>query len=375
MYPRLLASLIAGVFAVTTVTGTTTTAAAATRHTSAHTRQQARHIQQVHARRQSAAVPAGPMFGAQFHGVWSSYTNRERNMVLSTMATNGVKTVRIDIGWASLQPDGPHSYDPWAVNQADTVIDEAVAHGLSPIVTLWMTPSWANDGAGELAPPAHPADYARVARWAAARWAGKVAAWEVWNEPNDPGFFAGANPSRYAKLLKAAYPAFHAGDPNTQVVFGGTEYVDTDWISKVLAAGALHSFDVMAVHPYMGISDQPPTTPNDGTEYTMLHTQTLHRMLNRAGRPHTPIWFTEFGWSHTKTPADAPNWARGVSAHEQADYLVQTLRLVKNRMPYVSRVFWYDDLVGISSGFLSGYGLVNPNGTPTLALRAARTAA
>jgi hypothetical protein len=310
------------------------------------------------------------VFGSQFHGMWSSYSDGRRKHVLSELASHGVRSVRIDVSWAMLQPSGPHSYDPWGVGFVNRVITMAVNHGLQPLVTLFMTPDWANGGAGPSTLPTNPADFARVAKWAAHHWAGKVFAWEVWNEPNAESFDTGTDPAAYAALLRAAYPAFHAGDPKTKVVFGGPSYVDVDWVHQVLNHGALHSFDVMAVHPYMGVANLPPTTADDGTEWTMRHVSAMHNLLVGLGRPHTPIWFTEFGWSIAPTVPGAPNWLRGVGRHTQARYLAETIRMVRRDFPYVTHLYWYDDLRGIEGGFNGGYGLVRADGAPTLALRA-----
>lgn len=322
----------------------------------------------------SSPAKAGPEFGAQFHGMWSSYTDAQRDQVLSTMAANGVKSVRIDVSWAMLQPTGPGSYDAWGVGFVDSVINRAHAHGLDPIVTLWLTPAWANGGAGEHALPTNPADYARAAQWAAHRWAGKVSGWEVWNEPNSPDFMVGASPTAYAALLKAAYPAFHAGDASANVLFGGPQYVDVDWVAETLAAGATDSFDTMGVHPYMGMADTSPKLADDGTMWNLQHVKVLHDLLVSHGRGSAPLWFTEFGWSVQPTAADAPNWQRGVTATQQATYLQQTVRLVRATMPYVTRMFWYEDLVGIEDGYNGGYGLVRQDGSATPALQAVASA-
>jgi hypothetical protein len=68
------------------------------------------------------------------------------------------------------------------------------AHGITPLIILWLTPGWANGGRGERVKPTNPGDYARVGRRAENRYAGKVSAWELWNEPNSNDFFIGADP-------------------------------------------------------------------------------------------------------------------------------------------------------------------------------------
>src|SRR5687767_14383037 len=153
----------------------------------------------------AATEPAArPAFGAQFHGMWSSWDDASRARYLDQLAASGATWVRLDVSWAMLQPTSRDAYDlRWGVPFVDRVVSMITARGLQPLVTLWLTPGWANGGAGPRTLPTDPADYARAAGWAAQRWAGSVPAWEVWNEPNHPDFMVGADPVAYTRLLKA----------------------------------------------------------------------------------------------------------------------------------------------------------------------------
>lgn len=290
------------------------------------------------------AAPGPPAVGVQFHGMWSSYDDTSRARVLDQLAASGASWVRVDVSWAMLQPRSRDSYDlAWGVPFVDRVLHMATARGLTPLVTLWMTPAWANGGAGDRVLPTDPRDYARAAGWAAKRWANVVPAWEIWNEPNHPSFLRGSDPVAYTRLLRAAYPAIKAANPAAKVVFGGTSQVDTDWIAKTYAAGAHGFFDVMAAHPYQAMADQAPETPDDGTRYHFTHLAALHALMAAHGDGGTSIWATEFGWSSHANAGTEANWLRGVTRQQQADYLVRALRLVERTMPYVTHVFWYTD--------------------------------
>jgi hypothetical protein len=281
--------------------------------------------------------------GVQFHGMWSIYSDSQRAYVLDKLQAAGVTSVRLDVSWAMLQPSAATSYDAWGTGFVDKVVGMANARGIKPLITLWLTPAWANRDAGDRVLPTNPADYARVAGWAAQRWRGKVTGWEVWNEENSGAFMAEADPSAYVKLLRAAYPAFKAGDPTAPVVFGGLEYNDTDWLTRAYGAGAHGYFDVVATHPYQGLADLAPTAPDDGTMWRLTHAAAVHALMVARGDGAKPIWFTEFGWSTHATALDAPNWLRGVTETTQATYLSQTAALVRQQMPYVTRMYWYDD--------------------------------
>ena len=315
----------------------------------------------------AAEYSSNPAFGVQFHGMWSSYNDTQRDQILSELHSAGVQWLRLDLGWAMLQPTGPGSYDMgWGVPFTDSVINRIHADGFHLLVTFWRTPAWANGGAGETALPTNPSDYANALQWAAARYAGKVDAWEIWNEPNMTYSMTGADPSRYAALLRAAYPAAHAGDPATQVVFGGPSENDVPWIQKAYAAGIHGSFDVMATHPYMGPSNAPPETPDDGSIYKLTHVSAVHDLMTANGDGDKPIWFTEFGWSSHANTSSMANWELGVTPQEQGDYLVRTLQLIKQQYPYVTNAFWYeaaDEHTGTTANN-DNYGLLDSSLAP-----------
>lgn len=283
-----------------------------------------------------------PALGAQWHATWESETADSRARELALMQQHGVEWVRIDVGWAMLQPEAG-SYDTeWAVPFVERQIDAARAQGFKVLVTFWRTPGWANGGQQPEVPPDDPATYAEALSHFVRLWQGKVQAWEVWNEPNSDDFFVGADPGRYAALLREAYTAAHAADPDVEIVFGGTMHVDTRWIAQAYDAGAGGHFDTMAVHPYMGRADAPPELPDPGEQWTLLHVDALVQLMQERGDASVPIWFTEYGWSVHENSSETPVWARGVSEEEQADYLRRAVALTTLRWPQVDVMIWYN---------------------------------
>ena len=317
------------------------------------------------------AVEPKPAFGVQFHGTWSNYSDAQRTAVLDRLAEAGVGWVRIDMGWASFQADGPGSSSQWYVDRVDGLVNGARARGIRVLGTLWMTPGWANGDQGTRVPPTDDASYARMARWAAEHFRGRVSAWEVWNEPNLTDFFVG-DAARYTHLLRTAYPAFKAGDPDAAVVLGGPVNNDTTWLADVYRAGAQGSFDIMATHPYQGPSDLPPEAPDNGTIWRLSHVAAVHDLMAANGDAAKPIWFTEFGWSSHDNDASTPTWARGVTQQEQGDYLVRTLAYVSTNFPYVTNLFWYNerDNTGGDAQY-DNYGLLSAGLEPKPAFRRA----
>ena len=314
-----------------------------------------------------------PAVGVQFHGMWATYDDTERAKILDQLDAAGTQWIRLDVSWAMLQPTSGSSYDlGWGVPFVDRAVNMVHNRGMHLLVTLWRTPSWANGGAGETTLPTDPSTYAAALRWAAARYAGKVDAWEVWNEPNQSGFMTGADPVAYTRLLKAAYPAAHAGDPGTTVVFGGPSMNDDPWIAKAYNAGAHGYFDAMSTHPYMGPSDAPPETPDNGTIYTMAHAAAVHQLMVNHGDGDKPLWFTEYGWSTHANTSTMRNWELGVTRAVQADYLVRSLVYMRDHLPYVTHAFWYeaDDRATGTTRNIDNYGLMDDQFRPKESLTA-----
>jgi polysaccharide biosynthesis protein PslG len=290
----------------------------------------------------AAATPI-PAIGAHFHAMWTDYSNAQRIAVLDKLAAAKVGWVRIDMGWAAFEENGKGTVATWYKNIADFTIDAARARGIKVLGTLWQTPGWANNNRGVMAPPNNPQDYADFARWAAGYFKGRVSAWEIWNEPNLDYFWTGADPVKYAQLVRTAYPAYKAGDPSALVVAGSTSQNDTDWLRRMYDAGAGGYFDVLSTHPYQGPIDAKPEIVDDGNFWIMDHVGAVKQLMAARGDGAKAIWATEFGWSSHANNGTEASWDRGVSEAVQADYLVRAINWFAARHPYVTNMFWYNE--------------------------------
>jgi len=253
------------------------------------------------------------------------------------ISDTGAGWVRIEFRWNEAEPSSKGSYDQNIIARYDQAIDTARAAGAKVLVFVNGSPRWASGSRTPMTKPQDPADYADFMRFVASRYAGKVSAWEVWNEQNTSRFWStGPSPSEYASVLRAAYPAVKAADPGAAVVFGGVSQNDYSFIEGAYAAGAKGYFDVMAVHPYPGPNPPEPVWTSNGritpTSFTGFK-EVRSSMLARGD--DKPIWLTEFGWSTTTTES----W--GVTQAQQADYLTRAYRLLES-YPYVTLAYWYN---------------------------------
>ncbi|WP_299448146.1 cellulase family glycosylhydrolase [uncultured Phycicoccus sp.] len=320
------------------------------------------------------AAAAKLAVGVQYTAMWNNVTDADQKAMAAAIAQSGSKWARLDVAWATIQPNGPGSFDlAWGVPKVDRAVNNAVSAGLNVVLTFYWAPEWATVGTGKAAHP-DPAAYATAAKWVAARYKGKVQAIEVWNEQNGKRFWNPADPVAYTQLLKAAYPAIKAGSPETLVVMGGLEYSDTSFLQKMYAAGAKGSYDISAFHPYPAIADQSPYSPWDGTKWTIANMAEWMRVM-RANGDSSPVWLTEFGWATHENWDGVENWNRGVTEAAQAQRLTDMFALVADQYPQVTGMFWYTikdtDLGNIQQ---DSYGLLRKDGTRKPAFEALRRA-
>jgi len=313
--------------------------------------------------------------GSQFHCNWGFYTNPDRLTVLDKLASAGVKWVRIDTSWAGIEDTAKGARNSWYIGMVDFCVDQARARGMNVLITLWMTPGWANGNRGNLVPPTNPQDYADFARWAAGYWRGRVAAWEVWNEPDPNQSFWQGTIDQYAGLLRSAYPAFKAGDPAAKVVLGGPSSNDDAWIRQMYARGTKDFFDVVSTHPYQGMADAPPEQADDGHIWWFTHLPAVRQVMLDYGDAAKPIWYGEFGWSAHTNWSGVQNWERGVTPQQQGDYFVRALQYTEANYPYVTVAFWYKERTqpGETNVHQAGYGLLNADMTERPVLGMLRT--
>ena len=101
--------------------------------------------------------------------------------------------------------------------------------------------------------PAMNSDYASFVAFLAARYGSGLAAIEIWNEPDQANeqYFAGPNkPALYAALLRAAYPAIKAAEPERHRARRLDRRLERGLPARLYAAGIKGYYDALAVHFY-----------------------------------------------------------------------------------------------------------------------------
>lgn len=285
---------------------------------------------------------------------------------VSEVIASGSQYARFFVLWSDMEATRG-TFDPLLLSTYQDQFGRLTAAGVKPVVVVLGAPSWANGSSDRLVPPLHASDFGTFVGTLASRLRGKVAAYEIWNEPDAPAFWH-PNPdvAQYAALLEAAHPAVKAADPNAMVVAGPTTGNDYAWIDGLYANGAKGSFDAVAVHTDTACLDRGPDFfYRDGGQigqYSFLGYRTVHDVMTAHGDGDTPIWMTELGWSSTNETCARGHWAGqkpgGVGEANQAVYLKQAYHCLM-QAPYVQVALWFNlqDL-SATDGELNRYGLL-----------------
>lgn len=320
----------------------------------------------------SAAVSMhAPALGAQPAAAAEAGVNASNPTAaqVAAMRALGTHWVRMFISWRALQPT-PAGVDPAALSSYEQKLRSLPA-GSHVIVDVVSSPQWETGSADEHAPPANPQDYARFIGTLAQRFAGRVSAYEIWNEEDDAGWWAGGpDPAGYVRLLQAAYPAVKAADQSATVVLGGLTGNDYPYVESVYAAGGRGYFDAVGVHTDTACNVLSPYSFLRGSDNRLIPDSFLAyrevRAVMLAHGDDKPIWMTELSWRTTNAICGEGAWAgqkrEGVSESTQATYLRQAYHCLAQD-PYVQVALWFplQDEGSILSGLVRGDGSRKPS--------------
>jgi hypothetical protein len=208
---------------------------------------------------------------------------------------------------------------------------------------------------------AYRAEFAAMAGFLASYFAGRIAYWEVWNEPN---LAEGAYlpPQRYAHLLHDSHQAIQQAAPETQVLFGGLasawmdSYAYLNAVYDALDAqfGGARPFDHLALHPYARTQEGPNPAiymyADRPLGFATIIDKFLKAMATRDDEQKT-IWVTEVGWNSAQQSSNRPGCFGPVLVQEveQAAYLKAMFDILFGEVSLwekpgsrgVAKVFWY----------------------------------
>lgn len=279
--------------------------------------------------------------------------------------TVGASFIRISAKWNLIQPASSTSFN-WTT--LDAAVSAARASGLSVLMNIegpapvWAQKPGADPGANGNA-PANPANFGGLAQQLAKRYSARVAAWEIWNEPNLSHYLLPPTAQEYVPLLRAAYSALRSAGANQPVITGGLSSSrdntrDTVFIADMYALGAKNYFDGIGVHPYT--MPYPITADSrgggDGGGAAVLSSTRSTMLANGDG--NKGVWITEYGQPTGSTPASS-------SEATQSDIIVDAITRA-NGLAWIAAfvIFNSQDLLPDRSNQEANFGLYRYDGSP-----------
>jgi hypothetical protein len=309
------------------------------------------------------AAPLTPNSGVQTAALSPHTPAASTTRTLDRAKTLGAKVIRLEVLWSDLEPRAAGQRDEAYLAAADRLVDGAAARGMRVMLLVDGTPCWAstapesdrgtcqgadaNRRAVIKYPPRDPQDYVNVSTFLAARYGAKLAAFEVWNEPDQANQLYWAGPDkikRYVALTKAVYGPLKQANPQMPVIAGAFVGTNGKWLQALYDAGFKGFYDGLSVHFY----DLP-----------LAALQTTRAVQRRNG-DQTPMWLAEFGFSscYKKGRKDAARDHVCLTGSGQAAALSDTLNAIAGKSWITSAIIY--ELDDESAGY--NFGVYSPAG-------------
>jgi hypothetical protein len=305
------------------------------------------------------AADAGQYRGIQVLGLRPDVSAGQVDVQLDLASGANANIVRVEVPWSALEPDAKGVRNAAFLDLVDHFMNGAASRGLKVLVVVDSTPCWASTAPEAIRhgcsaprspqassyPPSNPQDYAAIAAFLVARYADKLAAFEVWNEPDHENqiYFAGPDkPQRYAAILKAAYPALKAANPDLPVLAGSLVGANGEFLRALYDQGIQGSYDALSIHYY---------------DLVLASIRSI-RSVQAAHNDSTPLWLAEFGWSSC-LPQGSQGGHACVSPAVQAANLVDIFRALRGTS-YVRAAIVYN----LQDDSQYDFGLVDRDSSP-----------
>lgn len=279
-----------------------------------------------------------------------------------------------DMGVYKIDAQGKEQYN---FQYIDSLFDYLLSIGIKPFVELGFMPSAMASGTktifwwkGNVTPPRDYDQWGRLVKALTQHWTDRygkqeVASWyfEVWNEPNLDGFWAGTQ-DEYFKLYAHAARAVKSIDHSYRV--GGPATAGAAWIPEMIAYADKNKvpLDFVSTHSY-GVSQG--FLDEFGTTGTVLSTDDMavasdvlrnRKEIAASKMPKLELHYTE--WSSSYTPADPTH-----DSYHQAAYILKKLKQSTGAVQSMS--YWvftdiFEEPGPRFEAFHGGFGLMNTQG-------------
>ncbi|MFP5392303.1 MAG: GH39 family glycosyl hydrolase [Gammaproteobacteria bacterium] len=279
-----------------------------------------------------------------------------------------------DMGVYRVDAQGKEQYN---FQYIDALYDYLLSINVKPFVELGFMPAAMASGdktifwwKGNVTPPRSYEKWGNLVKALTRHWTERygekeVASWyfEVWNEPNLDGFWAGSQ-AEYFKLYDYAARAIKSVSPRYRV--GGPATAGAAWIPEMIrhADETRVPLDFVSTHSYgvnQGYLDEFGTTGTVLSKDENAVAGDVHRNrkeIAASSMPKLELHYTE--WSSSYTPADPTH-----DSYHQAAYILQKLKQVGPAAQSMS--YWvftdiFEEPGPRFEAFHGGFGLMNTQG-------------
>ena len=287
-----------------------------------------------------AAAIVEPPFPSLTYGiqVFTWWDGGETGLHLDWVRLMSYSHVKQTFAWRDIEP----LQDVWDWTQADRILAELEPRGLRLIARLGQAPQWAWGDAYESnetasfhdAPPAKMADWSEFCLTLAQRYRGRIAAYQIWNEPNLSREWGDRPPdaAAYVELLAACSRAIRQADPDAVLISAGlaptgnndsAAVPDDVYLDRMYRSGFQQYIDVVGVHA-PGFA-APEIGPDDAAAksrwFTFRRVEDLRKIMLMYGDAARQMAVMEFGYTTDTRHSDYAWYA--VSEAAQADMLLR----------------------------------------------------
>jgi len=327
---------------------------------------------------------SSPDYAAQVF-LWGNAAS-DRDLKLAKDA--GLRWVKQSFEWRYIEPHVKGKFD-W--EEPDRVVAAVNATGLKLIARIDNQPEWvrADKVFPVVGPPDKLSDFTDFLAAVAARYKGRIQAYEIWNEPNLAREWGNKPPDAkaYVAMLREANRTIKAIDPDAVVISAGLAPTtasgaiatpDVEYLKQMYQAGLKGNADMVGVHA-AGYKAPPEISPDDiaknpaynhgeganGRIYGFRHVEDLRNVMIANGDADRRVAILEMGWTSDPRPNSPYKW-HSVTEDEKADYLVRAFQFARqNWKPwvgvmsviYISSPFWTKDTEQYY------WAITNPDGT------------
>lgn len=254
-------------------------------------------------------------FGTHFHRI---VLHQGENKILTKWPDQLIGSIRLwDSGtlWSeiAIQPG------QWKFDRMDSYVEQAITNNATVLYTLGGTPRWASArpdekcsyGFGCAAEPVRMAHWEEYVRRVAQRYRGRIAIYELWNEPKfsdiprdrgRPSYYTGSV-ANMVEMARIARKVLDKEDPTAILSTPG--FVNgVDRLDLFLASGGNQYVQAIDYHFY-----------SENSNYMVNEMLAVKRIMKKNGVEHLPLFNTETG-VEVLGPNSPPS---GIAAHTQVE--------------------------------------------------------